>query len=367
MKTDGTNLNEKDLIKFIGLMSVGDMGNPHAFGYFNSKVSFKDSGNFDYKKLDKDKLIQDNFVVGHNRFATGYYFEDFSDDCSIKESSQKEQGDSKKHSKENLKDDVWFKGNPFISNPMSLDIMSFNPMSNMNNFSMIKEMIKEMFSDKKTTLNVPKEKNFHAIKEDDSPLRSFPKKEINHHPFILGDFVLVHNGVINNDYELRDTFNIKTDIKTDSYVILWLLNHFFRKSIANTRQKRIVDSIQKTTNILKGWYSIILFDKVSKEIYYFRNKQAEFCFGYINNNLLIGTTNRNNFKYVFNLPVYKKFFRKNDFLENNFFVPRPETIYLIKSKKEGRKIIKKIGYFGNLRYTLLKQGRTKMKGGKNKI
>src|SRR3990167_7189239 len=58
------------------------------------------------------------------------------------------------------------------------------------------------------------------------------KQKFNHnnHPFILNDFILVHNGIITNDDELRAEYNLKKGkIETDSYIIIRLIDYFIKK------------------------------------------------------------------------------------------------------------------------------------------
>ena len=214
IKRKGKCLAHKDISEFFKLMELGSVDNNCAFGFFNDKVFHKSKGRFNLSNFQKNKkLLESNFIVGHNRLATS--------------------GD--------------------------------------------------------------KNKNF------------------NNHPFKLGDFILVHNGVIHNSESLRCNHNIISQVETDSFVILWLINHFVTNSKIKDRVKSIISAIQKTTKKLRGQFSVFLYDKANNDLYYFKNELAEFSFCLFDNSLLVGTTNFNNLahlflndKYVFDDTLFKK-------------------------------------------------------------
>ena len=158
----------------------------------------------------------------------------------------------------------------------------------------------------------------------------------NNHPFELNDFVLVHNGVIDNHRKLRQDLGIPKSPKTDSYVILWLIEHFFQKSTASSRQKRIVQAIKKTCATLQGWYSVLLWDRTGYNLYHFKNAGADFTFAMYGRHLLAGTTDEDNLdniyvtkKYIFDSPCFSKHLRTK---------AESEAIYLINAENGIRKI-----------------------------
>ena len=121
----------------------------------------------------------------------------------------------------------------------------------------------------------------------------------NNHPFILNDFVLSHNGVINNEDELKTEFNFLKPVTTDSFLILYLINHYFKISKNKIRVNKIKDAIQKTTSKLNGSFSVFLYDKIDKNIFYFKNSKTEFKFCLIDNKYLCGSTKQNNLRFLF--------------------------------------------------------------------
>ena len=164
-------------------------------------------------------------------------------------------------------------------------------------------------------------------------------RNYNNHPFKLNDFIMVHNGIISNDEELRKKFKIKSKIETDSYVILWLINHFFNKSKRKSRVKKMKDAIKKTTKKIDGSYSVFVYDKEGCDLYYFRNSNTDFSFCLLDNKILVGSTTENNLKHIY---LNKKYIFDSDlFNERVFKETEEETIYLINDEV----IIKEIGKF----------------------
>ncbi len=199
--TDKEKLNNTDINEFIKLMMLGNVNNSDSFGYFNSFIEYKDSGDFVLENLDLRLLKESNFVIGHNRYATG---------------------------------------------------------------------------------------NAEA------------KKNRNNHPFIFNDFVLVHNGVIDNNKELRNKYNMRHKIKTDSFTVLYMISKEFEKDNSRiSREKKIIKAIKKTTKQLDGSYSIFLYDRREDQVYYFKNAMTSFTFALLNHNILVGTTDYQNLNYIY--------------------------------------------------------------------
>lgn len=309
-KIDGQNLDNDDLIKFISLMKLGDISNNHAFGFFNSQNSFKFLGKFDYTQLDELMIKSDNFIVGHNRFATkgySYTYEEIENPQSFPQDS------------------------PFYS----VNAFPGNFILNLRYLLLNKGFYQDINKI---------DKNPEKIK-----IRKKIYPNINNHPFNLDSFILVHNGMIFNDDELRIKYKIKSDIKTDSYVILWLINKFFNESKLKERRNKIIESIKRTVKLLQGTYSVFLFDSFSKDIFYFKDKCTSFAFCKLGN-LLIGSTDKTNFKYAFGLRLKKN--------KKNMIIPRSNTIYLI--EYNSKKCIQNIGNILQI------EEKKELKGGKKK-
>ncbi len=315
-RLDGKNLDEKDLKTFVKFMSLGDLGNSEAFGFFNSKKDFKSPGKFNYKKLNSQDIISDSFVVGHNRFATKRIH------------SYDEVVDMK--GKENNEGAIpnWFcyynGTSPFLG--LSCNYIHF-----------VKEDSKDNAKD--NSKKNPKDKK---KKESEKPILDF-NDNLNNHPFKLNDLVLVHNGVINNVEDLIEEFKIKTEISTDSFVILFLIDKFLKEAELKDKSKRtkrdrkllIMDAIKKTTDLIEGFYSVFLYDKKEKKLYYFRDDIGSFYFYKPNKNMLVGSTSFKNFEYVY----------KDKEISKDLITPKPGRIYLIKDEKGKKNPLQEIGMF----------------------
>jgi len=106
-------------------------------------------------------------------------------------------------------------------------------------------------------------------------------------PFSNKNFVFAHNGII-TEYEGK--------INSDSYNIFSRFNIGFRKSLNRTkdREKSIVNIITKIFKEIDwGSYSVLLYDKMSKKSYYFKNDRTDIFF-YKNHKILYITTNKEN-------------------------------------------------------------------------
>lgn len=103
-------------------------------------------------------------------------------------------------------------------------------------------------------------------------------------PFSNKDFILAHNGVISEV--------IKGD-ESDTYSLFKNFVKLFNKS-KGERNKRIVDAITESINSISyGSYSIVIYDKKTKALYYFKNNNT-FIHFYRSKNVLFITTNWNN-------------------------------------------------------------------------
>ncbi len=167
------------------------------------------------------------------------------------------------------------------------------------------------------------------------------KKNRNNHPFILDNFKMVHNGIITNNKELRAEFKLKSKIKTDSFIILFMINNFFLKS-KGTREKRIIKAIKKTAKKLEGSFSVFLFDNLENNLFYFKNDKTRFTFCLLDDKILVGTTNENNLEYIY---TNKRFiFDKSKYKEKLIKNIEDNHIYLINDKI----IIKSVGIFEDI-------------------
>ena len=320
-RVDGKNLNEKNLKTFIKFMSLGDIGNSDAFGFFNSKKDFKSPGKFDYKKLNSQNIMSDNFVVGHNRFATGK----FNYGLKEKEVEIKE-----------IPNDIFYHHGLPPFGGLVCSRICFVEESKKN------KKDKKDGKDRKSQQVATKKAEQSPTKEPEKPIPNF-NANLNNHPFELNKLVLVHNGVVKNVDSLKDEFKIKTEIVTDSFVILFLIDKFLKESELKEKLKRtkrnrtqlIINAIKKTTDLIEGFYSVFLFDKKEKKLYYFRDDIGSFYFYKPNKNILLGSTSFKNFEYVY----------KNKEIYQDLIIPKPGKVYLIKDKKGKKNPLQEVGIF----------------------
>lgn len=108
------------------------------------------------------------------------------------------------------------------------------------------------------------------------------------HPFSNEDFVLVHNGVVNQ---------FLNGSGSDTHGLFNEFNKEFKKlQGSGSRQKRIIQTIKNLFDDNRGTYSILIFDKKTRQSYYFRNFPA--INFYKNDEFLFITTESNNQKFL---------------------------------------------------------------------
>lgn len=105
------------------------------------------------------------------------------------------------------------------------------------------------------------------------------------HPFESKDFVLVHNGVINQFLE-------ETGSDTSGFFKKFI-NEFNKDLSHNSRDIKIFNVLKKLLKSNEGWYSIFLYDKKTKKTYYFKNKSPNINFYEFDNYLFVSTIAEN--------------------------------------------------------------------------
>ena len=122
------------------------------------------------------------------------------------------------------------------------------------------------------------------------------KDNQNNHPFETKNFIVVHNGVINNDEDLKKQYKLNYTEETDSAVIPNLLEYF------SSEGDKAVTAIKDVAENLEGSYSVFVYDKRSDDLYYFRNDGSDFSFGLFvtpTGKILMGSTNDENLKEAY--------------------------------------------------------------------
>lgn len=153
------------------------------------------------------------------------------------------------------------------------------------------------------------------------------KDNKNNHPFKTEHFIVVHNGCISNDEELKKKFNFTYDVETDSYIIIALLEYFYKKQKNKDKLNKV---IKKTAEELLGSFSVLVYHRQSKRLFYFKDYGTEFTFGLIKTSkgdVLIGTTGKKNIDKLFNKTIRGSFVLKESDIIN--FEPDDEMIYEI--------------------------------------
>jgi len=80
---------------------------------------------------------------------------------------------------------------------------------------------------------------------------STPSNNHNNHPFVNGQVVGIHNGVLSNDRRLAKKLDLKLNGECDSEVIFAAIDHFMAKGATVRAAVREVDSL------LDGWYVVV--------------------------------------------------------------------------------------------------------------
>lgn len=149
-------------------------------------------------------------------------------------------------------------------------------------------------------------------------------KNHNNHPFETTDLVMVHNGIINNHEELKNNKRLFYKAETDSYLIVQAIQNLIDGG------SHVVNAIKVVAELLTGSYSVLLLDKRTENIYYFKNKSTSFSFALIgigSKKILVGSTDIEN---LHNIYVEKEMiFSKEKYDTYLETVAKPEIIYKI--------------------------------------
>lgn len=145
----------------------------------------------------------------------------------------------------------------------------------------------------------------------------------NTHPFRVNSFVFCHNGVLSNHDEIRKKYKIDTNIETDSIIIGHVLDYHYHKT------KNMAEAIKRMAKEIDGNYSVFLYEKSTKQLYYFRHG-ASFTFALIrkgDNHYIIGATDEKNLDNKFQTRIFG--FPISNATELSRFDPDTDTIYEI--------------------------------------
>lgn len=90
------------------------------------------------------------------------------------------------------------------------------------------------------------------------------------HPFVIGDWVIAHNGVITNQEKIIYDFNNGVKVSVDSKLIPILANKFCKDEL-------YVDAISKALTLIEGTFSVWIFNNKNKKVYIARQGSTLFA------------------------------------------------------------------------------------------
>ena len=98
-------------------------------------------------------------------------------------------------------------------------------------------------------------------------------------------FILVHNGIIENARELKETRLGKYDFRTetDSEVVAFLIEYYFKK------YDNVNDAIRKTMSIIDGSYALVIIDTHNHNKLYAAKSKSPLLIGVSNEGFIVGS------------------------------------------------------------------------------
>ena len=129
-----------------------------------------------------------------------------------------------------------------------------------NSIDLLTEKLKTLTDNINKTTNKTTKNKYHIALGHNRWATHGPKTDENAHPHISYDnkFVVVHNGIIENYQQLKESLHKKTPSliyksQTDTEVIAHLLSYYYAKKNTNTLQ-----CIKSTIEILNGTYGLVI-------------------------------------------------------------------------------------------------------------
>jgi len=164
------------------------------------------------------------------------------------------------------------------------------------------------------------------------------------HPFLTENFVLVHNGMIHNDKELKRKYKLDYTETTDSAVIVNLIQHFYNKN------NNIVEAIKETCKELRGSFACVLVDKNSGDIYLFRYSNPFWLAYSKERNLIVGSSQRDHIEKAVTISKVKRvlgFFEveSNISVVNDLLFKQLEENKIYRIKYSNFKKVEELGEF----------------------
>lgn len=150
------------------------------------------------------------------------------------------------------------------------------------------------------------------------------KDNKNNHPFESKHWKVVHNGVLDNDIELKTKYNFRYKEKVDSAIIPTLLEHYTNEGMSE------LEAVKSTAEEITGWYSIVCYYKPTDTIYYFKNSQTYFFMALIEDDrgkVLVSSTNKETIEECYT--KYDMIFSKPNYQRKTIIEPAEAIIYRI--------------------------------------
>ena len=116
------------------------------------------------------------------------------------------------------------------------------------------------------------------------------KYNYNNHPFETENFVVVHNGIINNHASLKALYGLQYKEDVDSYIIPALMENnidYFEN------EGELIKSVAEE---ISGTYSVLIYSKRNDCLYYFKNCSTSVSIMSCNNTLFL-STDKNSIKF----------------------------------------------------------------------
>ncbi|HWY36253.1 MAG TPA: class II glutamine amidotransferase [Nitrosopumilaceae archaeon] len=133
------------------------------------------------------------------------------------------------------------------------------------------------------------------------PTKGDAKFNKNNHPFSYGNTIIVHQGILWNDEQLKKKYEFKPEGETDSWIIVHLIEKYRKEG------KTVLEAINELHQELEGNWAVTLVDKLEPEKLYLFCRKKEFKVNYFPDDeiFFFSTEDRKLDKY--NVQVYNYF------------------------------------------------------------
>ena len=180
------------------------------------------------------------------------------------------------------------------------------------------------------------------------------KNNDNNHPFVVGDWTLIHNGILYGDTTARkiiDNFDDKnpkySHIETDSFAFFKVFLSFIGD---DTSDACVKTAIEETIALYSGDFSIFITNTTTNVGYYFRCGMRHFYFrGYVKGDVwkILGSTTEENLNQIVTANQCGVF-RQITTSALYEFVPDKHVLYIIDFN--AKEMVDVITYYDTIKY-----------------